>query len=135
MPFIRSAVKRGTTPEQKQAIVDGIHQALVESIGMPKDELFNLVSEYEPENFFYDRKFNGISRSDNLVVIEITMRRGRSDAMKKALYANIAANLEKLGKISPKDVFIFTHENDYSDWSVGNGQFAMAIVQQRGSDF
>lgn len=135
MPFIRSAVKRGTTPEQKQAIVDGIHQALVESIGMPNDELFNLVSEYEPENFFYDRKFNGISRSDNLVVIEITMRRGRSDAMKKALYANIAANLEKLGKISPKDVFIFTHENDYSDWSVGNGQFAMAIVQQRGSDF
>jgi phenylpyruvate tautomerase PptA (4-oxalocrotonate tautomerase family) len=134
MPFIRSAVKRGTTPEQKQAIVDGIHQALVESIGMPSDELFNLVSEYEPENFFYDRKFNGISRSDNLVVIEITMRRGRSDAMKKALYANIAANLEKLGKISPKDVFIFTHENDYSDWSVGNGQFAMAIVQQRGSD-
>lgn len=58
---------------------------------MPDDELFNLVSEYEPENFFYDRKFNGISRSDNLVVIEITMRRGRSDAMKKALYANIAA--------------------------------------------
>ena len=134
MPFIRSAVKRGTTPEQKKAIVDGIHQALVESIGMPNDELFNLVSEYEPENFFYDRKFNGIARSDNLVVIEITMRRGRSDAMKKALYANIAANLEKLGKISPKDVFIFTHENDYSDWSVGNGQFAMAIVQQRGSD-
>jgi phenylpyruvate tautomerase PptA (4-oxalocrotonate tautomerase family) len=135
MPFIRSAVRRGTTPEQKQAIVDGIHQALVESIGMPNDELFNLVSEYEPENFFYDRRFNGISRSDNLIVIEITMRRGRSDAMKKALYANIAAHLEKLGNISPKDVFIFTHENDYSDWSVGNGQFAMAIVQQRGSDF
>ncbi|WP_076592113.1 tautomerase family protein [Herminiimonas arsenitoxidans] len=134
MPFIRSAVKRGTTPKQKQAIVDGIHQALVESIGMPTDELFNLVSEYEPENFFYDRRFNGISRSDSLVVIEITMRRGRSDAMKKALYANIATNLEKLGGISPKDVFIFTHENDYSDWSVGNGLFAMTIAQQRGSD-
>ena len=133
MPFIRSAVKRGTKPEQKQAIVDGVHQALVESIGMPSDELFNLVSEYEPENFFYDRRFNGIARSDSLVVIEITMRRGRSDAMKKALYANIAANLQK-GGISPKDIFIFMHENDYSDWSVGNGQFAMAIVQQRGAD-
>ena len=33
-----------------------------------------------------------------------------------------------------KDVFIFTHENDYSDWSVGNGQFAMVLAQQRGSD-
>ena len=135
MPFIRSAVKRGTQPAQKQAIVDGIHQALVDSIGMPPDELFNLVTEYEPEDFFYDRRFNGIARSDKLVVIEITLRRGRSDAMKKALYASIAANLEKLAGIPPGDVFIFMHENDYSDWSVGNGQFAMAIVQQRGSDF
>lgn len=62
------------------------------------------------------------------------MRRGRSDAMKKALYAEIAANLEKLAGISSKDVCIFVHENDYSDWSIGNGQFAMVLAQQRGSD-
>ncbi len=134
MPFIRTAIKKGTSAESKRAIVDAVHQALVESIGMPADELFNLISEYEPENFFYDRRFNGIARSDNLVVIEITMRRGRSDAMKKALYESIAVNMESLGGISPKDVFIFMHENDYSDWSVGNGMFAMAIVQQRGTD-
>jgi Tautomerase enzyme len=54
--------------------------------------------------------------------------------MKKALYAAIAANLEKRAGISSKDVFIFTHENDYSDWSVGNGQFAMVLAQQGGSD-
>jgi len=134
MPFIRVAVKKGTSPADKKGIVDGIHQALVDSIGMPQDELFNLVSEYAAEDFFYDRRFNGIHRSDSLVVVEMTMRRGRSDAMKKSLYANIAANLEANAKVSPRDVFIFTHENDYSDWSVGNGSFAMALVQQRGSD-
>ncbi len=63
---------------------------------------------------------------------EITMRRGRSAAMKRALYANIAANLEKNAGVAPNDVFIFMHENDYSDWSVGGGKFAMAIVQQVG---
>jgi hypothetical protein len=62
------------------------------------------------------------------------MRRGRSDAMKKALYAEIAANLDNRAGVSAKDVFIFTQENDYSDWSVGNGQFAMVLAQQRGSD-
>ena len=134
MPFIRVAVKKATARVQKQAIVDGIHQALVESINMPTDELFNLISEYDEDNFFYDRRFNGIARSDNLVVIEITMRRGRSDGMKKMLYAKIAENLAANAQISPKDIFIFMHENDYSDWSVGNGQFAMAIAQQRGSD-
>jgi len=54
--------------------------------------------------------------------------------MKKALYAEITANMEKRAGVSPKDVFIFTHENDYSDWSVGNEQFAMVLAQQRGND-
>jgi phenylpyruvate tautomerase PptA (4-oxalocrotonate tautomerase family) len=133
MPFIRTSVRKNTSRERVAGIVDGVHQALVEAIGMPADELFNLVSEYEPEQFFYDRTFNGIARSDAAVVIEITMRRGRSDAMKRALYASIASRLEAIG-VSPKDVFIFMHENDYSDWSVGNGVFAMVIAQQRGND-
>ena len=133
MPFVRTSVRKGTSRERKAQIVDGVHQALVEAIGMPEDELFNMVSEYEPGDFFYDRTFNGIARSDDLVVIEITLRRGRSDAMKRTLYALIASRLEAAG-VSPKDVFIFMHENDYSDWSVGNGVFAMAIVQQRGAD-
>lgn len=133
MPFIRTSVRKNTSRERVAGIVDGIHQALVEAIGMPRDELFNLVSEYEPEQFFYDRTFNGIARSDAVVVIEITMRRGRSDAMKRALYASIASRLETIG-VSPRDIFLFMHENDYSDWSVGNGVFAMAIAQQRGND-
>jgi len=134
MPFMRTAVRQGTDASRKQLIVESIHDALVQAIGMPDDELFNLVSEYSPGDFFYSRTFNGIARSDDFVAVEITMRRGRSDAMKKALYAEIAANLEKRVGISSKDVFIFTHENDYSDWSVGNGQFAMVLAQQRGND-
>lgn len=112
-----------------------MHDALIEGVGVPKDELFNMVSEYEPGNFFYSRSFNSISRSDDLIVVEITMRRGRSDAMKRALYAGITDNLQERAGVSPRDVFIFMHENDYSDWSVGNGKFAMAIEQQRGFVF
>jgi phenylpyruvate tautomerase PptA (4-oxalocrotonate tautomerase family) len=134
MPFVRTAIRRGTDAVIKRHIVEGIHDALVAAIGMPQAELFNMVSEYNAEDFFYDRTFNGVARSDRLVVVEITMRRGRSDAMKKALYATIAAELGARAGISPRDVFIFTHENDYSDWSVGNGQFAMALTQQRGDD-
>ena len=132
MPFIRTCVHKDTPAAQRQNIVDGIHQALVDSIGMPADELFNLVTDYDAQQFFYSRTFNGVARSDAVVVIDITLRRGRSDAMKRALYAGIAQNLEKNAGIAPSDVFIFMHENDYSDWSVGGGKFAMAIVQQVG---
>lgn len=132
MPFIRTNVHHSTSHQQRQSIVDGIHQALVDSIGMPQDELFNLVAEYDSQNFWCSRTFNGIARSNRVVVVEITLRRGRSDAMKRDLYANIARNLEQSANISPSDVLIFMHENDYSDWSVGGGKFAMALVQQVG---
>lgn len=133
MPFIRTNLPKDTSPAQQQGIVEGIHQALVDSIGMPQDELFNMVAPYEPGQFWCNRTFNGMARSDRVVVVEITMRRGRSDAMKRALYAAIARNLAQRAAVAPQDVFIFMHENDYSDWSVGEGTFAMALVQQPGS--
>ncbi len=108
-----------------------IHKALVSGIGMPPDELFNMLHVYDPAHFFYNRTFNGMQRSDQVVVVEITLRRGRSDAMKRTLYQHIADNLRALGH-RPDDIFIFMHENDYSDWSVGQGKFAMTLVQQRG---
>ncbi len=132
MPFIRTNLPIDTSPEQQRNIVQGIHDALIESIGMPQDELFNMVSPYIAGQFACSPSFNGVVRSDRVVVIEITMRRGRSDAMKRALYASIARNLETNAGVNPSDVFIFMHENDYSDWSVGYGVFAMQLAQQVG---
>lgn len=132
MPFIRTSVHHDTSSNHRSAIVNGIHQALIEAIGMPADELFNMVTSYQPEDFFFSKTFNGYARSDRPVVIEITMRRGRSDATKRELYRLIAQKLHNEAQVDPSDVFIFVHENDYSDWSVGGGKFAMAIVQQVG---
>lgn len=133
MPFIRTNIPHDTSSAQQQGIVDGIHQALVDSIGMPQDELFNMVTPYAPGQFTCSRTFNGMARSDRVVVVEITLRRGRSDAMKRDLYARIAHNLQARAAVRPEDLLIFMHENDYSDWSVGNGTFAMALVQQVGA--
>jgi len=52
--------------------------------------------------------------------------------MKKELYRLIALKLHSDAQVAPSDVFIFVHENDYSDWSVGGGKFAIAITQQVG---
>ncbi|WP_298209591.1 tautomerase family protein [Acidovorax sp.] len=131
MPFIRTNVPHDTPAATRDAIVQGIHQALVDGIGMPPDELFNMVAGYAPGEFACSPTFNGVARSDRVVVVEITLRRGRSDAMKRALYAAIAHNLQATAGVAPADVFIFMHENDYSDWSVGHGRFAMDLAQNR----
>ena len=128
MPIVRTAVKSGTSPDLKQKIAMAIHAALADGIGKPAEELLNLVQDYDPADFVYSRTFNGISRSDSLVMVGITMRRGRSDAIKSALYAAIAHDLAKDAQISPKDVFIFMHKNDYSNWSVGNGNSPAAGI-------
>ncbi len=133
MPFIRTNVHRDTPQAVRQLIVIGIHKALVTSIGMPEDELFNMVNDYEPSQFWCSRTFNGVARSERGVVIEITLRRGRSNAMKHERYTAISNNLSHDAGVAPIDIFIFMHENDCSDWSVGNGKFAMASVQQVGA--
>ena len=133
MPFIRTNVPHHLSAQARHSIVQGIHDALVSSIGMPADELFNMVASYQPGDFACSRTFNGVARSEDVVVVEITLRRGRSDAMKRALYEAIARNLQSAAGVNPADVFIFMHENDYSDWSVGEGRLAMGLVQNRGA--
>lgn len=130
MPFTRVTIPAGTPAELKAAIARAIHQAMVEEIGIPEDDFFQLLGEYQPGDFFFDPGFLGVQRSDRLVVVQITLRRGRSDAMKQALYARIAANLGEAAGIRPQDVFVYLSENDFSDWSVGNGRMSMQVVQQ-----
>jgi phenylpyruvate tautomerase PptA (4-oxalocrotonate tautomerase family) len=130
MPFTRVTIPAGMPAELKAAIARAIHQAMVEEIGIPEDDFFQLLGEYQPGDFLFDPGFLGVQRSDRLVVVQITLRRGRSDAMKQALYARIAANLGEAAGIRPQDVFVYLCENDFSDWSVGNGRMSMQVVQQ-----
>lgn len=130
MPFTRVTIPAGTPAELKGAIARAIHQAMVEEIGIPEDDFFQLLDEYQAGDFFFDPAFLGVQRSDRLVVVQITLRRGRSDAMKQALYARIATNLGEAAGIRPQDVFVYLSENDFSDWSVGNGRMSMQVVQQ-----
>ncbi|MGN7724484.1 tautomerase family protein [Luteimonas sp. 22616] len=134
MPFTRVAIPAGTSPAHKAAIARGVHEAMVAAIGIPEDDFFQLLSEYQPGDFLFDRGFLGLQRSDGLVVVQITLRRGRSDAMKRDLYARIAANLGQAADIRPQDVFVYLNENDFSDWSVGGGRMSMEITMQREAD-
>src|SRR3569833_461469 len=132
MPFTRVADPAGMSAAEKQAIAHGVHQAIVGAIGIPDDDFFQLLDEYRPGDFFFERRFLGIERSEALVVVQITLRRGRSDAMKRELYAQIARNLRANPGIREEDVFIYLSENDFSDWSGGGGKMSMAVVQQKG---
>src|SRR3569832_1227199 len=122
MPFTRVAVPSGFSADSKQAIALGVYSAMVAAIGIPEDDFFQLLNEYHPGDFFFDRSYLDIERSESLVVIQITLKRGRSDQMKRQLYAQNTSKHKAKPNKRKEDVFIYLSENDFSDWSVGGGK-------------
>src|SRR3546814_16860548 len=105
MPFTRIAIPAGTSSAHKAAIARGVHAAMVAAIGIPEDDFFQLLSEYQPGDFLFDRGFLGVQRPDSLVIVQIPLRRGRRDAMNPDLYAPTAPNPGHAAGLRPQAVF------------------------------
>jgi 4-oxalocrotonate tautomerase len=121
MPLVRIDLRKGKDAAYRQQIGRVVYEALV-SVGVPKDDRFQVIGEQDAENFLFDPDYLGIHRSDDLVMIQITWNEGRTVEQKKALYKAIADGLAaaKLG-IRPEDVLISLVEVKKENWSYGNG--------------
>jgi phenylpyruvate tautomerase PptA (4-oxalocrotonate tautomerase family) len=49
MPLVRISVRQGHSPEYRKAIGDGVHRAMVEALGAPAGERFQVTTEHPPE--------------------------------------------------------------------------------------
>jgi 4-oxalocrotonate tautomerase len=121
MPLVRIDLRRGKPREYRQALADGVYEAMREAIGIPENDRFILVSEHDTDNLSYDRHYLGIERGDDFVAVQITLRRGRSVEAKQALYRGITERLSRSPGVLPADVLITLVENGPEDWSFGNG--------------
>jgi 4-oxalocrotonate tautomerase len=120
MPLVRIELRKGRTAEQRRAISDAVHTAMVEAINVPPLDRFQIVTEHEEAGFVYDPSYLDIERSAQLVMIQIALSAGRTVDARKGLYAAIAEKLGKLG-VRPQDVFINLVETQKENWSFGNG--------------
>jgi phenylpyruvate tautomerase PptA (4-oxalocrotonate tautomerase family) len=118
MPLVRLSFTPTHDATTQRYVADHVHDALVESVGIPPDDRFQLLRQ--SGEMIYDRSYLGIERTEKFVIVEIIFRAGRSVEKKQALYANIAGRLEGLG-IPKGDVMIVLLENAPEDWSFGNG--------------
>ncbi len=122
MPFVRIDALRAD-----QARLDGlsraVHEALIDALGIPPDDLFQVLASHDGTTgtFRYDPDYLGVHRDDDLVYVDITMRARRTREQKKALYARIAELAATYAGTEPRNVFVVIHENQFADWSFGNG--------------
>ena len=62
MPLVHISLKRERPPEERRAIADAVHAALTQSIGVPADDRFQVVSS-RFDDLIYDPGYLGVARS------------------------------------------------------------------------
>jgi 4-oxalocrotonate tautomerase len=121
MPFVRLTLAQGRSTEDRRAMAESVHQALVETAGVPADDFFCTVHEVPPEDFRFDPVYLGIARTQELVIVQIVLNAGRTVEIKRALYARIAEKLGQRPGLRHEDVLINLVEVPRENWSFGNG--------------
>ena len=121
MPLVRITLAAGRTEAERRRIADAVHQALVDTANVPADDRFQVVHEVPAGGLIWDARYLGHSRTAEVVFVEITLNTGRTVAVKKALYAAIAAGLAGAAGLRPDDVLVNLVEVPRENWSFGGG--------------
>lgn len=120
MPLVRIDLMKGQ-PVTGRQIGAVVYRTMVETIGVPADDNFQVIGEHEPGSLVYDPGYLGIRRTDGFVAIQITLTEGRPVNAKQELFATIAQRLKRELGVRPEDVFINLVEVKKENWSFGNG--------------
>ena len=122
MPLVRISLREGKSEEYKRALADGVHQALVEAIEIPAQDRFQVVTEHPQAGLIYDPSYLGIDRTDEIVLVQITLSTGRKPAQKRKLYKRMSEILVEKPGVRPQDLMINLVEVAWENWSFGNGE-------------
>src|ERR1700752_2116667 len=121
MPLVRIDLRKGKSAPHKKAIADGVYRAMRETFSVPEEDRFIVVTEHDDDGFFYSKTYMNIGRTDDLVMIQLTVTNSRNVDQKKALSARIVELLAEQPGLRPQDVFINLVEVEKANWSFGNG--------------
>ena len=122
MPLVRISLRAGKSEQYRRALADGVHQAMVEAIDAPAQDRFQIITEHSANDLIYDPTYLGIERSDDIVMVQITLSAGRKPGQKKKLFQRIAEILAKNPGLRAQDLMINLVETAWENWSFGNGE-------------
>lgn len=126
MPLVKVYLREGKSQEYRKSIGDAIHRALVSEASVPEDDRFQVFTECREGSFVAHPSYGGVTRSDELVIVEITLNSGRTVEVKKNLYAAMAKNLEKDPGLRSDDLMVSLIEVTKENWSFGGGRATYA---------
>src|ERR1700744_6133814 len=117
MPLTQISLRAGKNDAYRQAIFDSLYRAMRETFNVPEDDQFMAITEHDSANFRYGATYCDVARSDDLVLIQLTVSNTRTIEQKKALFLRITELLGENPGIRPEDVFINLVEGMKENWS------------------
>ena len=100
MPLLYIDLIEGRTPAEVQALLDAIHDAVVEAFGVPPRDRYQVVHTHPAHEIVAWDTGLGIDRSSRLVVVHVVSRR-RTREMKEKFYELLASNLADAVRAGP----------------------------------
>jgi 4-oxalocrotonate tautomerase len=105
----------GRSAEGLRRITDAVHNAMVETLNVPDRDRFQIVTEHEPRTFNFNRRYLDIERSEQFVLVRITLAAGRSLETKRAFFARLAQLLSDQVGLRSEDLGVMLTENGRED--------------------
>ena len=121
MPLVRIDYRKGIHNDLGNKIGAIVYRSMVETINVPENDNFQIITEHEATGLIYDPDYLGIHRSNGIIIIQVTLNEGRTIEMKKAFYKMVAENLHQELGLSKEDIFLYLVEVKKENWSFGNG--------------
>jgi hypothetical protein len=121
MPLLYVDLIEGRTPAEIQALLDAMHDAVVDAFGVPPRDRYQVVSTHPAHEIVAWDTGLGVERSSRLVVLHVVSRR-RSREMKQRFYQLLASNLAERCGLDPADLIDSITDNGDDDWSFGYGR-------------
>lgn len=122
MPLVKITIRAGKSKEYKKALLDGVHNALVQTFRIPEHDRFQILYELDKEHFEVPS-----TKTDNATIIEMSVFKGRSNEAKKQLYKAIVDNLAKNPGIKGDDIMIVLQEPPLENWGIRGGKPASGV--------
>ena len=126
MPLVKIETIKGKSSEYKESLFDTIHDALVKSLGIEDWDRFQRIIEYDKDNFEIPE-----GKTDDFMIIELTVFPGRSKTQKKAVIETITSDLNSNLGIARTDIFIVINEPPLENWGMAGKQ--LGGVEQSGN--
>jgi phenylpyruvate tautomerase PptA (4-oxalocrotonate tautomerase family) len=125
MPLVRISLLQGPDGFARK-VGQVVYRTMVDTIDVPRDDNFQVITEHSKETLVFDRTYMGIARSDGFISIQITLSEGRSLERKRLLYRTLVERLQRELNVRPEDVMINLVEVKKENWSFGLGEASYA---------